>query len=90
MDDDELLETIVEANQPAAEVDDDVASEVRPVPIEEALSAVQILKEWVLQSPQEEPEFLRSLSKLASRLQIARVSGLQQSTMDRYLLAENA
>ena len=49
VDDDELLETIVEANQPAAEVDDDdVASEVRSVPIEEALRAVQTLKEWVL------------------------------------------
>ena len=83
----ELLNTIVEANLPPEEIDDDALSEVVPVPIEQALQALQTLKEWVLQQPQDEPEFMRNVSKVASRLQKAKVERLQQVTLDRYFLA---
>ena len=84
VDDEELLETIIEANQEAPEVDDDVPSEIRHVPVDEALTALKTLREWVLQQPQDESDFLRSLSNLSFRLQKAKVEGLQQSTLDRY------
>ena len=77
----------MEANLPAEEVDDDIASNVRPVPVEEALEALKTLREWVLQQPQEEPEFLRNMSKVALRLQKAKQERMQQVTLDRYLLA---
>jgi hypothetical protein len=45
------------------------------------IRAIQTLKEWVLQLPQEEPEFPRCLSTWTSCLQTARVEELQQNTL---------
>lgn len=85
VDDEELLDSIIDANQEADNEDEDnEVIETPPVDVGKALNAVKTLREWVLQQPEEEGEFMQGLNALASRLQKARLDGLSQVTLDRY------